>query len=84
MTDTLLNLQLLEEKKKLEEIEIVTLCSEFFTASTDTTSTALQWILGYLVKYPRIQEKLFIEIKWVIGDIKLELKEDDLQKNAIS
>ena len=78
--DTLLNLQLPKEKRKLEETEIITLCSEFFTAGTDTTSTALQWILGYLVKYPHIQEKLFIEIKGVIGDIELELKEDDLQK----
>lgn len=81
--DTLFDLQLPEEKRKLEETEIVTLCSEFFTAGTDTTSTALQWILGCLVKYPQIQEKLFMEIKEVIiGDHREveEVKEDDLPK----
>ncbi|OMP03718.1 Cytochrome P450 [Corchorus capsularis] len=78
--DTLLDLQLPEEKRKLKETEIVTLCSEFFTAGTDTTSTALQWVLGYLVKYPKIQEKLFMEIKGVIGDGKKEINEDDLPK----
>ncbi|XVE90484.1 hypothetical protein DITRI_Ditri20bG0081500 [Diplodiscus trichospermus] len=48
--------------------------------STDTTSTALQWILGYLVKNPHIQEKLFMEIKEVIGNGEIEIKEVDLQK----
>ena len=71
--DTLLNLQLPEEKRKLEKIKIVPLCSESFTAGTDTTSTALQWILGYLVKYPHIQKKLFVDNKGIIGDIKLEI-----------
>ena len=78
--DTLLDLELPEEKRKLEDTEILTLCSEFFTAGTDTTSTALQWILANLVKYPQIQEKLFMEIKGVAGDGNLEVKEDDLPK----
>ncbi|XWS57341.1 hypothetical protein CRYUN_Cryun09bG0165900 [Craigia yunnanensis] len=78
--DTLLDLQLPEENRKLEEPEIVTLCSELFTAGTDTSSTTLQWILANLVKYPHIQEKLFMEIKGVISDAELEIKEDDLPK----
>ncbi|KAJ6775003.1 CYTOCHROME P450 [Salix purpurea] len=61
--DTLLVLELPEEKRKLEEGEMVTLCSEFLNGGTDTTSTALQWIMANLVKYPQIQEKLFMEIK---------------------
>ncbi|XP_006365724.1 cytochrome P450 89A9-like, partial [Solanum tuberosum] len=60
--DTLLNLELTEEKRKLTNEEIVSLCGEFLGAASDTTSTALQWIMAYLVKYPVIQEKLYEEI----------------------
>ncbi|XVF82496.1 hypothetical protein PTKIN_Ptkin16aG0053700 [Pterospermum kingtungense] len=78
--DTLFDLQLTKEKRELEEKEIVTLCSEFLTAGTDTTSTALQWIMANLVKYPYIQEKLFEEIKGVVQDGEAKVKEDDLGK----
>ncbi|WRX24748.1 Cytochrome P450 - like 10 [Theobroma cacao] len=78
--DTLLDLQLPEEKRKLDEGEIVTLCAEFLNAGTYPTSTALQWIMANLVKYPLIQEKLYMEIKGVVGDAAEEVKEDDLHK----
>ncbi|XP_022746095.1 cytochrome P450 89A2-like isoform X2 [Durio zibethinus] len=78
--DTLLELQLPEDKRKLNEGEMVSLCSEFLNAGTDTTSTVLQWIMANLVKYPHIQEKLFMEIKGVVGEGEEEVKEDDLQK----
>ncbi|GAV88980.1 p450 domain-containing protein, partial [Cephalotus follicularis] len=78
--DTLLDLQLVEEKRNLEEGEIVSLCSEFLNAGTDTTSTALQWIMANLVKYPDIQEKLFMEIKGVVSEGEEEVKEGDLKK----
>ncbi|XP_038726098.1 cytochrome P450 89A2-like [Tripterygium wilfordii] len=79
--DTLLDLELPEEKRKLDEGELMTLCSEFLNGGTDTTSTALQWIMANLVKYPQIQEKLFREIKGVVGDGEVFLiKEDDLQR----
>ncbi|GLT36851.1 hypothetical protein SLA2020_112010 [Shorea laevis] len=78
--DTLLDLQLPEEKRKLNEGEMVTLCSEFLIGGTDTTSTALQWIMANLVKYPHIQEKLFKEIEGVVRDGAEEVEEDDLQK----
>ncbi len=80
--DTLLDLELPEEKRKLQGDEMISLCSEFLDAGTDTTSTALQWILANLVKYPHIQERLFVEIKGVMGDgekVK-EVKEEDLNK----
>ena len=54
--------------------------SEFLNAGTDTTSTALQWIMGNMVKYPHVQEKLFMEIKGVVGAREEEVREDDLQK----
>uniref|UniRef100_A0A7N2MJL0 Cytochrome P450 n=1 Tax=Quercus lobata TaxID=97700 RepID=A0A7N2MJL0_QUELO len=64
--DTLLDLELPEEKGKLEDKEMVNLCSVFLDAGTDTTSTALEWIMANLVKYPQIQERLLVEIKGVV------------------
>ncbi|KAF8014906.1 hypothetical protein BT93_H0644 [Corymbia citriodora subsp. variegata] len=78
--DTLLDLELPEEKRKLEEGEIMSLCSEFLNAGTDTTSTALQWIMANLVKYPEIQERLYNEIKSVVGQGAEQVKEEDLQR----
>ncbi|PHT53464.1 Cytochrome 89A9 [Capsicum baccatum] len=83
--DTLLNLELPEEQRNFNQGEIVTLCSEFLTAGTDTTSNALQWIMANLVKKPSIQEKLYREIASVVGEKQSKLtdegvKEEDLQK----
>ncbi|XP_050253269.1 cytochrome P450 89A2-like isoform X2 [Quercus robur] len=78
--DTLLDLELPEEKRKLEDKEMVNLCSEFLDAGTDTTSTALEWIMANMVKYPQIQERLLVEIKGVVGDGEKEVKEEDLNK----
>ncbi|XP_044468673.1 cytochrome P450 89A2-like [Mangifera indica] len=78
--DTLLDLELPDEKRKLIESEIVSLASEFLNAGTDTTSTALQWIMANLVKYPRIQDKIFMEIKGIVEDGEEEVKEEELQK----
>ncbi|XP_042983424.1 cytochrome P450 89A2-like [Carya illinoinensis] len=81
--DTLLDLELPEEKRKLDMGEMVSLCSEFLNAGTDTTSTALQWIMANMVKYPHVQERLYTEIKGVVGvrdgEIK-KVKEEDLYK----
>ena len=79
--DTLLDLQLPESKRKLDEGEMVTLCSEFLSGGTDTTSTALQWILANLVKYPHTQQRLLEEIKEVMRDREEdEVKEEDLNQ----
>ncbi|KAF8014902.1 hypothetical protein BT93_H0640 [Corymbia citriodora subsp. variegata] len=78
--DTLLDLDLPEEKRKLKEDEIVSLCWEFLIAGTDSTSTALQWIMANLVKYPEIQESLYDEIKSVAGQGAEQVKEEDLQR----
>lgn len=82
--DTLLNLQLPEEKRELDEGEVVALCSEFLTAGTDTTSTALEWVMANLVKHPHVQQRLVEEIGGVVGDDgregKKEVREEDLEK----
>ncbi|CAI0566709.1 unnamed protein product [Linum tenue] len=80
--DTLFDLELPEEgKRKLTETEMVTLCNEFLNAGTDTTATALQWIMANLVKYPDVQNKVFEEMKSLIGDTgRGEIREEDLSK----
>uniref|UniRef100_A0A1D1YKK2 Cytochrome P450 89A2 n=1 Tax=Anthurium amnicola TaxID=1678845 RepID=A0A1D1YKK2_9ARAE len=79
--DTLLDLELPEEGgRKLDDLEIVSLCSEFFNAGTDTTSTTLQWVMANLVKFPDIQNKLLEEIRAVTGDSGDEIKEEQLQR----
>ncbi|OIV92908.1 hypothetical protein TanjilG_01042 [Lupinus angustifolius] len=85
--DTLLDLKLPEEgQRNLDEGEMVTLCSEFLTAGTDTTSTALQWIMANLVKYQQVQQRLVEEIEKIIevkdnGKKEKEvINEEDLEK----
>ncbi|KAK1425455.1 hypothetical protein QVD17_20807 [Tagetes erecta] len=73
--DTLVSLQVPKEEddddnkngEKLSYKDMVSMCSEFFNSGTDTTSTALQWIMANLVKFPKIQRKLFDEIVGVVG-----------------
>ncbi|XP_058084963.1 cytochrome P450 89A2-like [Magnolia sinica] len=78
--DSLLALELSEEGgRKLTEDEMVSLCSEFLNAGTDTTSTSLQWIMANLVKHQDIQSKLAEEIEAVVGKER-EIIEEDLQK----
>ncbi|KAI6694717.1 hypothetical protein NL676_022427 [Syzygium grande] len=78
--DSLLDLELPEEKRKLEEDEMVSLCWEFLNVGTDTTSTVLQWVIANLVKYPKIQERLYDEIKSLVRQGAEQVKEEDLQR----
>ncbi|XP_059667448.1 cytochrome P450 89A2-like [Cornus florida] len=89
--DTLMDLELPEEKRKLNDDEMVSLCGEFLNAGTDTSSTALQWIMASLVKYPDVQAKLYEEVTGVAGsppprppsdeEVGLTvIKEEDLQR----
>ncbi|GAB4839857.1 hypothetical protein Ancab_020566 [Ancistrocladus abbreviatus] len=80
--DTLLKLELPADggKRNLTEEEMVTLCSEFINAGTDTTSTALQWIMANIVKNPSIRAKLFDEINGVVEGGAEEVTEEDLVK----
>ncbi|XP_057440263.1 cytochrome P450 89A2-like [Lotus japonicus] len=79
--DTLLDFQLPEEKRKLNEGEILSLCSEFLNAGTDTTSTAMEWVMANLVKHSHVQERVVEEIEGVVGERgKREVTEEDLVK----
>ncbi|KAF8378959.1 hypothetical protein HHK36_028384 [Tetracentron sinense] len=77
--DTLLDLQVPDERRSLNDDEMVTLCSEFINAGTHTTNTAFQWIMANVVKHQDIQAKLFSEINGVVGSGD-KVKEEDLQK----
>ncbi|KAJ9678316.1 hypothetical protein PVL29_020470 [Vitis rotundifolia] len=57
------------KKRKLNDSELVSLCSEFLNAGTHTTYTSLQWIMANLVKY-----------HGVMGTREDEVKQEDLQK----
>ncbi|KAL6651599.1 hypothetical protein ACP70R_010524 [Stipagrostis hirtigluma subsp. patula] len=80
--DTLLAHQLPKEEgeRALTDAEMVSLCTEFLTASVDTTVTALQWIMANLVRQPEVQAKLLNEIAAVVpaGDGNDVVAEEDL------
>ncbi|KMT08513.1 hypothetical protein BVRB_6g137960 [Beta vulgaris subsp. vulgaris] len=80
--DSLLTLEIpeIDSKRKLIEEQLVSFCSEFLNVGTNTTSTALQWIMANLVKYSEIQAKLYGEIKEVVGQQAAEVAEDELSK----
>ncbi|RLN05112.1 hypothetical protein C2845_PM13G03140 [Panicum miliaceum] len=78
--DTLLKLTIPEDGgRAVTDSEIVSLCSEFLSAGTDTTATALQWILANLVKYPAMQDRLREEVAGVVGAADGDVREEDLQ-----
>ncbi|KAJ6429564.1 hypothetical protein OIU84_021044 [Salix udensis] len=80
------NLQ--EEERKIMETKhhhavsyVDSLLASFYMLGTDTTTTALEWIMANLVKHPKIQDKLFMEIKGVVGNgDQEEVSESDLRR----
>ncbi|XP_047062514.1 cytochrome P450 89A2-like [Lolium rigidum] len=68
-------------ERALTDADIVSLCTEFLTASVDTTVTALQWIMANLVRQPDIQTKLRDEINAAMAD---EGKEDAVAEEDLS
>ncbi|KAJ6403883.1 hypothetical protein OIU84_012140 [Salix udensis] len=67
-------------RESLKKEKWLVYAQSFSMQGTDTTSTALQWIMANLVKHPRIQEKLFEEIQGVVDAGQEEIREDDLHK----
>ncbi|KAJ0969063.1 hypothetical protein J5N97_021940 [Dioscorea zingiberensis] len=79
--DSLLDIKLPDENcRALTDDELMVLCSEFINAGTDTTATALEWIMANVVKYPDVQAKMREEIERVAGDRSEGIKEEELQK----
>ncbi|KAM7262560.1 hypothetical protein ACFE04_000243 [Oxalis oulophora] len=76
--DTLFDLKIEGRKSAPSDAELVTLCSEFLNGGTDTTGTAIEWGIAQLIANPDIQEKLYQEIKTVVGPRKVD--EADVDK----
>ncbi|KAJ0969081.1 hypothetical protein J5N97_021958 [Dioscorea zingiberensis] len=66
--------------KALTDDELVVLCSEFLSNGTETTVTALEWIMASVVKYPNVQAKMREEIERVAEDGSEVIKEEELQR----
>ncbi|KAM9847906.1 cytochrome P450 1B1 [Aulostomus maculatus] len=62
-----------------EKDYVTSTVGDIFGASQDTLSTALQWIILILVKYPEIQERLQQEVDKVVDRTRLPSIEDQLQ-----
>ncbi|PVH36262.1 hypothetical protein PAHAL_6G034600 [Panicum hallii] len=67
--DSLLSLRIPEDGgRSLTEDEMVSLCSEFLVAGTDSTAAVVQWIMANLVAQPEVQARLRAEIHQVAGN----------------
>jgi cytochrome P450 len=74
--DSVLALRVADEGgRRLTDAEVVSLCSEFMNAGTDTTLTLLEWIMAELVNHPDIQAKVYEEVK-----SRPELNDGDLEQ----
>ncbi|KAG2595767.1 cytochrome P450 89A2-like [Panicum virgatum] len=51
-----------EGDRPLTDAEMVSLCSEFLNAGTDTTVTLVEWIMAELVSNPDVQAKVYEEV----------------------
>ncbi|CAL4916046.1 unnamed protein product [Urochloa decumbens] len=80
--DALLDIRLNDDGgRALTDDEMIALCSEFLNGGTDTTSTALQWIMAELVKNPAIQARLHGEIESTMASTGSDhVSEEDVAK----
>ncbi|PWA61272.1 flavone synthase II [Artemisia annua] len=75
-------LDIMEDEKaeiKITRDHIKSLILDFFIAGTDTTATAIEWILAELIKNPNVLKEAQREIDQVIGHNRL-VEESDLPK----
>ena len=61
-----------KESGKLNLDFLVGVIYELFLAGTETTSTTIEWFLACMATHPEIQDKLFEEVRSVVGDGKLK------------
>ncbi|KAH7680588.1 Cytochrome P450 E-class group I protein [Dioscorea alata] len=75
--DTLLDLKVDGRKSTPDDVELVTLCSEFLNGGTDTTATAIEWAIARLIENPLIQTKLYQEIVSEVGERPVDEKDTE-------
>ncbi|RLN03846.1 cytochrome P450 89A2-like [Panicum miliaceum] len=80
--DSLLSLRIPEDggSRNLTESEMVCLCSEFLTSTTDSTAAVTQWIMAHLVAQPEIQAKLRAEIRRVVTGAGAGVEDEHLRR----
>ncbi|KAJ6664716.1 hypothetical protein lerEdw1_006289 [Lerista edwardsae] len=74
LMDAFIRLQQAQPALSVEHVPATV--TDIFGASQDTLSTALQWFLIFLIRYPKVQAKLQEEIDKVIGRDRLPCAED--------
>ncbi|CAG8637311.1 10025_t:CDS:2, partial [Dentiscutata heterogama] len=65
------------DKVMLDELDIIYLMSDIFSAGTDTVSSSLTWITDALANNPQVQHKAHQELDQVIGHFRLPSASDE-------
>ncbi|NXU59122.1 CP1B1 protein, partial [Turnix velox] len=74
MMDAFIHLQREQPRLQLEHVPATV--TDIFGASQDTLSTALQWLLIFLIRYPKVQAKMQEEVDRIVGRDRLPCAED--------
>ncbi|XP_067418747.1 cytochrome P450 1B1 [Emydura macquarii macquarii] len=74
MLDAFIRLQREQPRLPLEHVPATV--TDIFGASQDTLSTALQWILIFLIRYPKVQARMQEEVDRIVGRDRLPCAED--------
>ncbi|CAM2111386.1 cytochrome P450 1B1 [Caretta caretta] len=74
MLDAFIRLQ--QEQPRLPLEHVPATVTDIFGASQDTLSTALQWLLIFLLRYPKVQVKMQEEVDRIVGRDRLPCAED--------
>ncbi|KAL6211330.1 hypothetical protein ACLB2K_016557 [Fragaria x ananassa] len=61
----------------IDTVSIKAIILDMFAAGTDTTFTALEWVMSELLRHPRVMKKLQNEVRGIARN-KTEITEDDL------
>uniref|UniRef100_A0A803V648 Cytochrome P450 family 1 subfamily B member 1 n=1 Tax=Ficedula albicollis TaxID=59894 RepID=A0A803V648_FICAL len=64
------------EQPRLQLEHVPATVTDIFGASQDTLSTALQWLLIFLIRYPKVQAKMQEEVDRIVGRDRLPCAED--------
>ena len=58
--------------------QLIMICMDLMSAGSETTSTTLMWSVLYMILYPEVQDRCFLEIEDSIGQSNVSL--DDFEK----